>query len=344
MFVDGYVESRKTDPLNTLRCALVALKAWCFALRELGHSIPEWSHREQPPKQPKILREYGEYRRRHHGITESTVHRDQVCLASFLDHLDGTAADLSELGLSVIDEFVVSLSSRLGRRTVARACTSLRSFLRFLHATGRLPDDLASSVKAPIVWAGEQPPRSIPWSEIQAILQAVDRGQRTGYRDYALLLTMAAYGMGAAEVLSLRLGDVDWINGVLHVKRPKTGAEILLPLLPAVGQAIVEYLQSGRPQYTAAREIFVSMKRPHGRLSSSAIRHILRNHAEAAGVHPRFLGSHVLRHSHASYQIDHGAPPQVVSDILGHRDTSSTSAYIRVATNRLRALSLPVPK
>lgn len=342
-FVDSYVASRKTEPVNTNRCALVAMKAWSFALQTLGQPIPEWGSIPPPLKQPAILREYGEYRGRHSGVVESTVRTDQGWLALFLDYLGGPAADLSGLGLSMIDEFVVSLSSRLGRRTVARICTSLRSFLRFLHATGRLPYELASSVKTPVVWTRERPPRSIPWSEIRTILRAIERSSRTGCRDYALLLTMATYGMGAAEVLSLRLDDVDWSNGVLHVKRPKTGAETFLPLLPAVGQAIVDYLLNGRPRYTSARQIFVSMRAPHGRLSSSAICHILRKHAEAAGIQPRFLGSHVLRHSHASFQVDHGAPPQVVSDILGHRDFSSTSAYIRVATNRLRAFALPVP-
>jgi len=59
---------------------------------------------------------------------------------------------------------------------------------------------------------------------------------------------------------------------------------------------------------------------------------------------PPLDGSHVLRHSHACRQIEGGAPPKVVSDILGHRRPSSTSAYVRVATERLRRMALPVPK
>jgi integrase/recombinase XerD len=51
----------------------------------------------------------------------------------------------------------------------------------------------------------------------------------------------------------------------------------------------------------------------------------------------------VLRHSHAARQIDLGARPRVVSDILGHRDPESISAYVRIATERLRDVSLPLP-
>jgi len=56
------------------------------------------------------------------------------------------------------------------------------------------------------------------------------------------------------------------------------------------------------------------------------------------------IGAHVLRHTHAGLQIEGGASAKVVGDILGHRDPSSTSAYVRVALGRLRALSLPVPR
>jgi integrase/recombinase XerD len=71
---------------------------------------------------------------------------------------------------------------------------------------------------------------------------------------------------------------------------------------------------------------------------------VWREYGVKAGVSVRRLGGHVLRHTHASRQIDLGAPPKVVSDILGHRSPSSTSVYVRVAFRRLRAIALPVPR
>jgi site-specific recombinase XerD len=50
-----------------------------------------------------------------------------------------------------------------------------------------------------------------------------------------------------------------------------------------------------------------------------------------------------LRHSHAARQIDLGTPPRVVSELLGHRDPESLSAYVRIATETLRDIALPVP-
>ncbi|EQD76971.1 site-specific recombinase, phage integrase family protein, partial [mine drainage metagenome] len=61
------------------------------------------------------------------------------------------------------------------------------------------------------------------------------------------------------------------------------------------------------------------------------------------GITAPFLGTHALRHTHACRQLELGTPPKIIGDILGHRDPQSTSAYLRVASERLRELSLPVP-
>jgi integrase/recombinase XerD len=86
------------------------------------------------------------------------------------------------------------------------------------------------------------------------------------------------------------------------------------------------------------------MMTPFGPLSgSSPVRHIIVKYAKAAGLNAPYLGSHVLRHSNAARQIDLGIRPQVLSDLLGHRDSESISAYVRIATETLRDISLPVP-
>src|SRR5439155_26621005 len=100
----------------------------------------------------------------------------------------------------------------------------------------------------------------------------------------------------------------------------------------------------GRPPASCAPNVILGTRAPYGPLTtSSALRHILIKHARAAGVSAPYLGAHILRHSHATRQINEGAPPKVVADILGHRRPESTSAYVRVALDRLREVALEVP-
>ena len=182
------------------------------------------------------------------------------------------------------------------------------------------------------------------WADVCRILRAVDRATPRGRRDLALLLLMASYGMGAAEVLTLKLGDINWRVGTLRVTRPKTGVPIVLPLLPPVARALVAYLRHGRPPASSTPNVFLCTRAPCGPLTtSSALRHILVKYARVGGVSAPFLGAHVLRHSHATRQINEGAPAKVIADILGHRRPESTSAYVRVALDRLREVALEVP-
>jgi integrase/recombinase XerD len=239
---------------------------------------------------------------------------------------------------------VRGFASRLSRRTVADTCSSLRAFLRFLWMTGRLTADLANEVIAPRYRIDERPPRTLPWTNVQKILRSIPRTEPPGKRDYAMVLLLATYGLGAAEVLGIRLEDVDWRTGELRIHRPKTNVSIQLPLLPAVAQALSAYLRSERPPASSVKHIFLRDNMPYEPITSGAIRHRIRHYARVAGISTKVIGAHAFRHSHASRQVDAGANVKVVSDILGHRSSSSTSVYVRVALKRLRAVALPVPR
>jgi site-specific recombinase XerD len=278
------------------------------------------------------------------GNPPCTIHKKLAHMAMFAAYCQMRRRTVARARLQDIDDFVVVCRKRYARTTVSDICSTVRGFLRFLCATGRSRHDLSSSIIAPIIRVGERPHRSLPWKDVQRILRAVDRSRPTGRRDYAILLMMSVYGLGSGEVIGLTLDDINWCAQTLRVVRPKTRVEFLLPLLPAVSRALVSYLRYGRPQHTTTRHLFVTMRTPFKPLACAVtIRHILHSAAGRAGVTAAFLGTHVLRHTHACRQLELGAAPKIIGDILGHRDPDSTSAYLRVATDRLRAMALPVP-
>lgn len=248
------------------------------------------------------------------------------------------------MALTDIDAFLIGCAGRYARSTVADIAGSVRCFARFLLATGHISIELAESVVSPVQPKFERPRRALPWVDVRRLLRAVDTSSAQGLRDYALLLMMSTYGFGAGEVICLQLQDIDWNAATLKILRPKTGMAFTLPLLPAVAKALWLYLRDSRPPKTPTRHVFVRMKMPFAPLStSSAVRHIVIKHAKAAGLNAPYLGSHVLRHSNAVRQVNLGIRPQVLSDLLGHRDPESISAYVRIATETLRDVSLPVP-
>jgi integrase/recombinase XerD len=340
------VRSRGTDPDITKRTVRSALWAWSWGLTACGYTIPPWVSASPPtPALSPLLDAFVRHRKDVRGLAESTIRHDLTLVRELLRFLRRQHRPIADITVADIDGFLRECASRIVPKTLARVVCSLRSFLRFLYAAGLISLDLANTVTAPRIRRGDTPPRALPWSDVRRILRAIDRTTRTGRRDYAMLLLMAMYGLGSGEVRGLTLESVDWRRRQMRVTRPKTSREICLPLLPGVAQALVAYLRNGRPRHCTTRALFVQMHAPYGHLqSSSAIRHVLRKHAMSAGVSATYLGSHVLRHSHASRQIDQGVSATVVGDILGHRRPESTSAYIRVALNRLRGMALPVPR
>ena len=345
-FGDTYVGPRMQGPGSESVKAGTrsALHAWSCALRALGRAVPEWIPLQQDVVLPKLLVAYRGYRQAHSGVAPATLVRDINTAAQFLALLRSRHRKVATTAVADIDAFVMTLSRRLSRRTVSGVCSSLRSFLRFLQVTGRVRRDLAECVMAPRVRPMESPPRALSWSEVRRLMLGVRRDSQGGRRDYAIFLLMATYGLGGGEVQRLRLEDVDWQARTLRIWRPKTGAPVLLPLVPEVARALASYLRHERPSHVSARAIFVARVLPHRCISCSAIRHLVRKYARAAGVTADRLGAHVLRHSYACRQVELGVNPKVLSDILGHRRASSTSVYARIAFDRLRKIGLPVPR
>ena len=268
-----------------------------------------------------------------------------VHLAVFLAFLHGRRRSMAELNLADIDAFIVACRHHYARTTVADMASSLRGFLRFLHITGRLAVDLAPSVMAPIVRRGRAAAAGTAVGEGTADTR---RHRPLHGRGAARLCPVAAherlYGLGAGEVLGLRLEDIDWRAGVLHVTRPKTGVAVDLPLLPAVAWVLVAYLRHGRPRHA---EHAPSLREPAGtpwdpRRFRGRAAHPAQTRSDCRCWAP-YLGSHVLRHTHACRELEQGVPPKTIGDILGHRRPESTSAYLRVATERLREVALALP-
>jgi integrase/recombinase XerD len=348
-FVTAEVRGRRRRMRSRGVCSTPcnAVRALSCAFRAMGADVPVWRvpSSRPTPAPSTIVRGFVDYRLRHRGVARGTTWSDARVTSAFLAFLHSRRRRIAAVRVTDLDDFVLGLASKWAPKTVAGDCSTLRALLRFLHATGRLPVDLAACVAAPRIRSLDRPPRALPWRDVRRILRAIDVRRPLGRRDFALFLMMATYGMGAGEVIELTLDDIDWTARTVRIRRPKTGVVTLLPLLDPVARALARYLRDERPAHAQDRAVFVSGHLPHRRLAcSTTIWHRLHGYARAAGVHADFLGTHVFRHAHATRQIEGGAPVKVVGDILGHRRPSSTSVYARSAILRLRRVSLPVPR
>jgi integrase/recombinase XerD len=320
------------------------LFSYTWALSVTGHEVPVREPPVEKPTPPAVVAEYITYAREHRGLAQSGLIHDQSILVDFVGYLKRRKRHWRRVTIPDIDGYLMGLARKWAPATVGRAAYAVRSLLRFLHCTNRLPHDISPAVIAPVRRRYDQPPRALPWPTIKRLMHAIDAREPIGLRDRAQFLLMSAYGLGSAEVVKLRFDDIDWRNRCLRVVRHKTKVPISLPLLPEVARALVAYIRRGRPKFVHSRYVFLSAIRPFRPFDATGVlRHRVRDLARRAGIRAAVLGTHIFRHSHATRQIEIGTPMKTLGDILGHRDPEITSIYTRAAVQRLRRLALPVP-
>lgn len=133
-----------------------------------------------------------------------------------------------------------------------------------------------------------------------------------------MLKLLVTYGLRAGEIEGLRLQDIDWRRDLLHIRRSKPGRPLRLPLMRDVGEAILTYLQKGRPK-TKCRELFVRVQPPHTPLKSH-VSNTVTYYMRKAGIESVRTGAHVIRHSFAVHLLRQGKPLKTITDLLGHRN------------------------
>jgi integrase/recombinase XerD len=252
------------------------------------------------------------------------------------------ADSFADLNVRDVDAYTEMRAPGLTRRSLKDVAERLRSLLRHLHRTSRIAVDLAPHVMAPLLYAYEGIPSALSPDQIAAVLESVQKDRSPmGLRDYAILQLLATYGMRAGEIRRLRLDDIDWRADILHIRHSKTGARSVLPLLEAVGEALIDYLRNGRPR-TDVREIFIRTRAPY--VPMACIYNEVRRRIEAAGITlSGKRGPHIFRHARAVSLLRAEVPRKVIGDVLGHRSTESTIPYLKLATEDLRAIALDIP-
>lgn len=298
--------------------------------------------------QQRICREYGEWMGDQRGLAPMTVFDRCAEARRFLEWLgDRLTCEtvLSGLTLMRVDAFVKHRACSLRRRTMGRLATNMRSFLRWLYATGQITGDLSSSVVTSPLHAFESIPSALPAQDVKKVL-ATTRQDRTpkGIRDYAILMLLSTYGVRAGEITALRLDDIDWRKESIRIRHSKTGATSYLPSQAEVGEAILKYLQTSRPK-TAIREMFIRCHAPYRPFKrGSSLYGLVQWRLTAAGVVPTGKhGPHAFRHARAMSMLRATVSVKEIGDLLGHRASNSTLAYLKLATEDLREVALEVP-
>lgn len=308
-------------------------------LRDVG--ITRMPEPTPVPREPVVLTAFCQWTRQEHGASERTLtmYRPDICR-----FLTSVGNDPKRIDAAALRTFVLDKHRTAGASMVRTCVQALRKFVRFLIASGQCRAGLDAAIPSIAYWDQATLPRFLPADDVERVLASSRRASPLGRRNRAILLLLARLGLRAGDIVQLRLGDIDWKDAWIHVcgksRRPRR-----LPLTHEVGQAIVDYVQEGRPR-TSTDALFVTCRAPFRAFaSSSSVSQVVVEELRRAGVARRSRGAaHLLRHSLATTLLREGASLQQIGLLLRHRSVKTTQIYTKVDVAALREIAQPWPE
>lgn len=220
----------------------------------------------------------------------------------------------------------------------------IKGYLRHLHHHGLTQTNLSMVIPKDNYKSQAQLPSTFSREEIKILLKSIDRGNPRGRRDYAILLLATRLGLRASDLAGLKFEHILWEQHKIIFQQMKTKRSIILPLLPEVGNAIIDYLQNGRP-HSEDSHCFLQLISPYRPIDRNSIGNIVNYHLRMSGINckERKHGTHALRHSLAGNLLNNKTPIPVISEVLGHASSETTMYYLRIDLPSLKQCSLEVP-
>jgi integrase/recombinase XerD len=286
------------------------------------------------------------------GAGRNTLDAYRRDLTDFSDFLAGRGQGFAGAETQALQDYLADLDARgFKSSSVARRLSAMRHLFRFLMNERIRSDDPAAILSGPK--RGRGLPKVLSISDVDRLLtraKALTGAPETSapqrlraMRLYCLLEVLYATGLRVSELVALPR-SASRRDARMIVVRGKGDKERLVPLNEASRQAMADYL--------AAIEALKSEKKKNAAISKwlfpsfGESGHLTRQHfardlkelAASAGLAPRLVSPHVLRHAFASHLLHNGADLRIVQTLLGHTDISTTQIYTHVVEERLKSL------
>lgn len=289
----------------------------------------------------RLCADYGQHLRELRGFAPTTTQQHQSTVADFLARGIPKEKRLGELTHIDIEHYVQLRSQEVTRQSLQHTVAHLRAFLRYCCTQG-LTTTALHGIDTPRTYRTELPPRALDWKLVLRLLASVDRSARVGWRDYTILHLMAYYGLRPSEVAALELASINWRAKTLAVPQRKTRSTLVLPLANRTLHLLRRYLRQGRAMNDRP-ELFLRVRHPIGGITHYTVVDIFQKRARLSGLPLEGHSSYGLRHAFAMRLLRRGVGVKAIGDLLGHHSLESTCVYLRLDTDMLRGVALPVP-
>lgn len=278
------------------------------------------------------------------NLKSGTATKYKTYLYKFYSFLNKESVfDIQQINLSNTLQFFKELDP-LQLSAKSHALQVVKCYLKYLYEQGLLSFDYSKDLPQCTYKQQARLPSTFSKEEIKKLLASIDQGDAKGKRDYAMMLLVTKLGLRASDIVALKFENILWEQSLIKLSQQKTGKELSLPLLPEIGNAIINYLKHGRP-VSEDSYIFLQAHAPYREITPHCFSKIVDFNIKRAKIDctNRKHGPHALRHSFAGNLLKEKTPMPIISEALGHSCTESTMYYLRIDITTLRQCALNVP-
>jgi len=263
-------------------------------------------------------------------------------VAAYSDDLNKLIAYLQVVGkkpedatLDDLQEMIVGLHEiGISPRSQARIVSGIKSFYRFLSLENYITKDPTELLESPKI--GLKLPEFLTITEINSIIESIDRSLPEGQRNRAILETLYSCGLRVSELIGMRFSDLYLDEGFIKVEG-KGRKQRLVPISPVAIKEINLYLQDRNliPVKKNYEDVLFLSRRGTS-LSRIMIFHIVKVQTELAGIR-KTVSPHTFRHSFATHLLEGGANLRAIQQMLGHEKIATTEIYTHLDRDFLRS-------
>ena len=331
-----------TKKISTILKVRNSIRCFIKYLSEIGQFNPLSQHKVFQP----LLDVYLLWMAHYQHVSARTQELRGHDLTVFFEWLgpEATLQGLTTLTPDIVEKFFLAYAQKVGVASRRLMQSSLRTFFRFCLYQGYLDVPLDLAVPILRTYKLASVPYALTDAQAQQVLQGVNRNTCVGRRNYAILQLLFTYGVRSCQVCALRLDQIDWNQNQILFKSAKNGKDSLLPLTPEVGESLLEYLQNSRIPSPFPQVFLTSLAPFHPITDVSVLTAMVSSCIRTAGIDVPHKGTHIFRHTFATRMLQQGHPLKSISDVLGHRQLSTTFIYTKVDFNSLQQVVLDWPE
>ncbi len=275
-------------------------------------------------------------------LAEETIRNYRCSLTEFYNYLKKTGIDICSK--SVIDFFIYEHQHHKSQFRLYSYKIVLKYFFNYLKEQGFVTENYVCCIPDIKYQRTRNLPSTYTNDEITKIISSVDRNSSVGKRNYAMVLMAVVLGLRASDITGITFDCINWKNNTITIVQSKTQQVLRLPLLPEIGNAIIDWLRSGRRK-SDLPYVFITVKGPIAKIGSCSLNNAVNSLIISAGIDikGRHHGPHAMRHSLANRMLKNEVPLPVISESLGHSSTEVTTVYLSIDMQALKKCSLPIP-